>query len=204
MWCKSKGCPPCHKQAHLESRTEDQFHLSIYQEGKCTLQLTERILRQRRGNISSHQNLPVSSNPIPIRNTKTSSNHQVWGECFPEESGLSRCTNRMSFWGESWEKFALRFLKLQQVKHQNAGSVPKMINGRIKGQEGGKDPGSWHIPGPQRTINTQSSIPEPWEMKALPRSITQRANSEDPTLKYGNSILETKDIISSLHLCQRH
>ena len=38
--------------------------------------------------------------------------------------------------------FALRFLKLEQAKHQNVGSVPKMIKERIKGQEGGKDPGS--------------------------------------------------------------
>ena len=84
-----QGCPAYHNQAHLENRTEDQFHLS-------TLQPTERILRQRGGNISSHQNLPVSSNPIPTRDTKTSSNHQVGGDCLPEESGLSRCTNRMS------------------------------------------------------------------------------------------------------------
>ena len=29
--------------------------------------------------------------------------------------------------------FALRFLKLEQAKHQNVGSVPKMIKERIKG-----------------------------------------------------------------------
>lgn len=80
-----------------------------------------------------------------------------------------------------------------------------MIKERIKGQEGGKDPLDTLLALiPQRTMNTQSSIPEPWEMKALPRSITQRANSEDPILEYGNSILETKDIISSLQLCQQH
>lgn len=52
-------------------------------------------------------------------------------------------------------------------------------------------------------MNTRLGIPEPWGMKVLLRSGPYRAISEDRIPKYGNSILETKGIISSLRLCQK-